>query len=196
MLSAIPSLRQLNTDAIPLSHPARTKSGNIVEKRTLIAIKTTLLKQGFALTEFKPARPGSPRASSQDRSLDEAACEKAVHDLRRNSLLLDQHMKIITTDEVFVRRLVHGSAEVKDFHIPAADPIGAPDALASSNLSSLGKEGIWSKSQATFLQMWSSGLRSATRSWQLPTTDLINFALMAYRPPGDAPAFLTTRRFS
>ncbi|KAI6142295.1 putative nonribosomal peptide synthetase [Pisolithus thermaeus] len=56
----------------------------------------------------------------EDHSLDHDAREKAVHDLRRNSLLLEQHMKIAKNGEVFVRRLVHGGAEVKDAAIPAA----------------------------------------------------------------------------
>ncbi|KAI6009612.1 putative nonribosomal peptide synthetase [Pisolithus orientalis] len=56
----------------------------------------------------------------EDHSLDNDAREKAVHDLRRNSLLLEQHMKITKDGEVFVRRLVHGGAEVKDAVIPAA----------------------------------------------------------------------------
>ncbi|KAI6098831.1 putative nonribosomal peptide synthetase [Pisolithus croceorrhizus] len=55
----------------------------------------------------------------EDHSLDHDAREKAVHDLRRNSLLLEQHMKITKNGEVFVRRLVHGGAEVKDAAIPA-----------------------------------------------------------------------------
>ena len=56
----------------------------------------------------------------EDHLLDEAAREKVVHDLRRNALLLEQHMKISKNGEVFVRRLVHGGAEVKDVVIPAA----------------------------------------------------------------------------
>ena len=52
--------------------------------------------------------------------MDEAAREKVVHDLRGNTLLLEQHMKISKNGEVFVRRLVHGGAEVKDVAIPAA----------------------------------------------------------------------------
>jgi hypothetical protein len=67
----------------------------------------------------------------EDHSLDEAAREKAVHDLRRNSLLLEQHMKISKNGEVFVRRLVHGSAEVNEIAIPAAGPPGASGALAA-----------------------------------------------------------------
>lgn len=56
----------------------------------------------------------------EDHSLDNDARGKAVHDSRRNSLLLEQHMKITKDGEVFVRRLVHGGAEVKDAVIPAA----------------------------------------------------------------------------
>ncbi|KAF9241407.1 putative nonribosomal peptide synthetase [Melanogaster broomeanus] len=67
----------------------------------------------------------------EDHSLDEAAREKAVHDLRRNSLLLEQHMKISKSGEVFVRRLVYGSAEVKEVYIPAAGLTGASGALAA-----------------------------------------------------------------
>ncbi|KAF9228933.1 putative nonribosomal peptide synthetase [Gyrodon lividus] len=67
----------------------------------------------------------------EDHSLDEVAREKAVHDLRRNSLLLEQHMKISKNGEVFVRRLVHGSADVKEAAIPAAGLTGASGALAA-----------------------------------------------------------------
>ncbi|KIK92693.1 hypothetical protein PAXRUDRAFT_146735 [Paxillus rubicundulus Ve08.2h10] len=67
----------------------------------------------------------------EDHSLDEAAREKAVHDLRRNALLLEQHMKISKNGEVFVRRLVHGSAEVNEIAIPASGPPGASGALAA-----------------------------------------------------------------
>ncbi|KAG6333238.1 hypothetical protein ID866_5853, partial [Astraeus odoratus] len=56
----------------------------------------------------------------EDHSLDEVAREKAVHELRRNSLLLEQHMKISKNGGVFVRRLVHGGADVKSVAIPAA----------------------------------------------------------------------------
>ncbi|KAL4075275.1 hypothetical protein V8B97DRAFT_2022271 [Scleroderma yunnanense] len=56
----------------------------------------------------------------EDHSLDEVAREKVVHDLRHNSLLLEQHMKISKNGDIFVRRLVHGGSEVKDVAIPAA----------------------------------------------------------------------------
>ena len=55
----------------------------------------------------------------EDHTLDEPAREKIVHDLRRNSLLLEQHTKISRNGQVLVRRLVHGSADVKELSIPA-----------------------------------------------------------------------------
>ncbi|KIJ58986.1 hypothetical protein HYDPIDRAFT_118919 [Hydnomerulius pinastri MD-312] len=61
----------------------------------------------------------------EDRSLDETTREKAVHELHRNSLLLEQHMKISKNSEVFVRRLVHGGTQVKDIAIPASGLSGA-----------------------------------------------------------------------
>lgn len=67
----------------------------------------------------------------EDHSLDEAAREKIVHDLRKNSLLLEQHMKISKNGEVFVRRLVHGGADVKPVAIPAAGLTGGSGALAA-----------------------------------------------------------------
>ncbi|KAG6329744.1 hypothetical protein ID866_9345, partial [Astraeus odoratus] len=56
----------------------------------------------------------------EDHLLDDVAREKAVHDLRRNSLLLEQHMRISKNGDVFVRRLVYGGADVKNVAIPAA----------------------------------------------------------------------------
>lgn len=67
----------------------------------------------------------------EDHSLDEAAREKIVHDLRKNSLLLEQHMKLSKNGDVFVRRLVHGGADVKQVPIPATGLTGASGALAA-----------------------------------------------------------------
>lgn len=55
----------------------------------------------------------------EDHSLDKAAREKAVHDMRGNTLLLEQHMMVSKDGDVLVRRLVHGGAEVKNVAIPA-----------------------------------------------------------------------------
>jgi len=56
----------------------------------------------------------------EDHSLDKVGREKIVHDLRKNLLLLEQHMKISKNGDVFVRRLVHGGEDVKQVPIPAA----------------------------------------------------------------------------
>lgn len=67
----------------------------------------------------------------EDHSLDQAAREEVVHELRKNSLLLEQHMKISKNGDLFVRRLVHASADVKQVPIPAAGLTGASGALAA-----------------------------------------------------------------
>lgn len=67
----------------------------------------------------------------EDHSLDEAAREKIVHDLRKNSLLLEQHMKIGKDGDVFVRRLVHGGKEAKETVVRAAGLTGATGGLAA-----------------------------------------------------------------
>ncbi|KAI9455958.1 hypothetical protein HD554DRAFT_2317618 [Boletus coccyginus] len=72
----------------------------------------------------------------EDHSLDEVAREKIVHDLRKNSLL-GQPMKISKSGEVFVRRLVHGRADVKQVPIPAAGLAGPSGALAAYFLPAL-----------------------------------------------------------
>ena len=55
----------------------------------------------------------------EDHSLDEAAREKIVHDLRSNTLLLEQHMKVSKNREVLCAdsSMV---AEMKNVVIPAA----------------------------------------------------------------------------
>ncbi|KAH7918142.1 ketoacyl-synt-domain-containing protein, partial [Leucogyrophana mollusca] len=81
----------------------------------------------------------------EDHSLSEAAREKIVHDLRRNSLLLEQHMKISQNGDVYVRRLVHGSVEVKDVAIPAAGftgAIGASSVVAAHFPPNLGETDV------------------------------------------------------
>ncbi|KAI9458237.1 putative nonribosomal peptide synthetase, partial [Boletus coccyginus] len=100
----------------------------------------------------------------EDHSLDEVARQKIVHDLRKNSLLLEQHMKISKNGDVFVRRLVHGSADVKQGLIPAVgltEPSGAlaayfPPALKPSDVEievkALGiQSGASSRSALTFV---------------------------------------------
>ncbi|KIJ63457.1 polyketide synthetase [Hydnomerulius pinastri MD-312] len=78
----------------------------------------------------------------EDHLLDEATREKAVHDLRRNSLLLEQHMKIAKNGEVFVRRLVHGGAEVKEVATTAAGLSGASGVLAAHFPPALGPSDV------------------------------------------------------
>ncbi|KAH7890103.1 putative nonribosomal peptide synthetase [Phlebopus sp. FC_14] len=101
----------------------------------------------------------------EDHSLDEVAREMAVHDLRRNVLLLEQHTKISKNGEVYVRRLVHGGKETKEVEIPAtgllSGPSGSlsayfPPALGASDVeievSALGTEcSASSKSALTFV---------------------------------------------
>lgn len=67
----------------------------------------------------------------EDHTLDDAAREQIVHDLRKNMLLLEQHMKIGKKGNVFVRRLVHGGADVKQISIPAARLTVPSGALAA-----------------------------------------------------------------
>lgn len=67
----------------------------------------------------------------EDHSLDGTARERIVHDLRKNVLLLEQHMKINKNGDVFVRRLVHGGADVKEIAIPAASLTEVPAAVAA-----------------------------------------------------------------
>ncbi|KAH7909125.1 putative nonribosomal peptide synthetase [Hygrophoropsis aurantiaca] len=78
----------------------------------------------------------------EDHSLSEAAREKVVHALRRNPLLLEQHLKISRAGEVLVRRLVHGSVSVKDVAIPAtglSGQVGFPSAVVAHFPPSLGQ---------------------------------------------------------
>ena len=111
-----------------------------------------------------------------DHSLDEAAREQIVHDLRKNILLLEQHMKISKNGDVFVRRLVHGGAGVKQLSIPAAGLTGASGALAAYfppslkpsdveiEVKALGIEpGASSKSALTFVGLVKSRGVSAAR---------------------------------
>lgn len=49
----------------------------------------------------------------EDHGLDIKARDDIVRSLRRNSSLLEQHMKYTATGDVFVRRLVYGSGQVK-----------------------------------------------------------------------------------
>jgi len=67
----------------------------------------------------------------EDHSLDEVAREKVVHDLRKNSLLLEQHMKISKSGKVLVHRLIYGRADVKQVPLPAAGLAGPSGALAA-----------------------------------------------------------------
>ena len=67
----------------------------------------------------------------EEHSLGEAAHEKIVHDLWKNSLLLEQHMKIGENGDVFVRQLVHGGAEVKQVSIPATGLTGPSSTMAA-----------------------------------------------------------------
>ena len=112
----------------------------------------------------------------EDHSLDEAAREKIVHDLRKNSLLLEHHTKITKNGNVFVRRLVHGGADVKQVSIPAAGLTGASGALAAYfpptlrasdveiEVKALGIEsGASSKSTLTFVGLVKSRGASVTR---------------------------------
>ncbi|KAH7927995.1 putative nonribosomal peptide synthetase [Leucogyrophana mollusca] len=81
----------------------------------------------------------------EDHSLSGAAREKIVYDLRGNSLLLEQHMKISRAGEIFVRRLVHGSAAVKDVMIPAvgfSGPTGLPSSVSAHFPPSLGDSDV------------------------------------------------------
>ncbi|KAG9316162.1 hypothetical protein JVU11DRAFT_3845 [Chiua virens] len=57
--------------------------------------------------------------------------EKIADYLRKNTLLLEMHMKISKVGELLVRRLVHGSAEVKEIPIPATGLTGPSSALAA-----------------------------------------------------------------
>ncbi|KIJ63455.1 polyketide synthetase [Hydnomerulius pinastri MD-312] len=78
----------------------------------------------------------------EDHSLDEAAREKAVHDLRRNSLLLEQHMKLCKNGEVAVRRLVHGGTQVKEIAIPASGLSDGSGVVAAHFPPTMGKSDI------------------------------------------------------
>lgn len=67
----------------------------------------------------------------EDHSLHQTAREEIVHDLRKNLLLLEQHMKVSKNGDLFVRRLVHGGADVKQILIPAAGLTGESGSLAA-----------------------------------------------------------------
>ena len=112
----------------------------------------------------------------EDHSLDEVAREKFVHDLRKNLLHLEQHMKISKNGDVFVRRLVHGGADVKQVPIPAAGLAGSSGALAAYfppalkasdveiEVKALGIESrVSSKSALTFVGVVKSCGNSVTR---------------------------------
>ncbi|EIW85840.1 hypothetical protein CONPUDRAFT_80229 [Coniophora puteana RWD-64-598 SS2] len=55
----------------------------------------------------------------EDHSLDEEAREAVVHELRKNALGLEQHVKVSKNGDVLVRRLVYGSAETRRLDVPA-----------------------------------------------------------------------------
>lgn len=69
----------------------------------------------------------------EDHTLEKDEREGWVHMLRQKPYSLEQHMKISTAGELFVRRLVHGGLKLKDIEIPAV--VGTPSGSGALSIS-------------------------------------------------------------